>query len=226
MIEKKDYLKFAGQALVQSGAKIGTTLAGLPIVAVGLFFAENPKTHPFYPEVSYTHAQTYLEKGSSGTWRYEQLPDWAIMQPYRNLNYGLQGEPSGRWSAKRGGKERSFWSKWLQCAIRNPSNGFRYMDAFSCQVDNLDIEYLGDAGPLDIQPKLVPGWNFVKGMDRDTGKVYYSFQYIRGVGKTRGFKIRLGFKVEPSHIAEGDRPESRERATFTGRLGFKTIDAF
>lgn len=225
-ITKLDYAKFAGQVITQASAKFGMALIGLPVVAVGLFFTKTPSTHPFYPKVAYPHAPVYIKEGSSGEWTYEKLPDWGIMKPYDNLNYGLLGETSGRWSAKREGKEHSYLSRFRQAAIRNPCNGFRYMEAFSAQADNLDIEYTGDYGPLDIQPVLVPGRNFVKGTDRDTGKTYYAFQYVRAVGKTRGFRIRIGFKIEPSNIEKGDLPERKERVTFTTRFGVKKMDAF
>lgn len=223
----KDYVRFIGQVIFQSTAKLSTAIAGIPIIAVGLFFIQKPKKHPFYDFVSIKHRTHYIDKGSSGLWEYWQLPDWFIFKPYRNLNYGLLGEYTGRWSALREGDERSYPSMFRQCAIRNPANGFRYMDRFSCQVDNCDIVYKGDYGPLDIQPVLVPGCNFVKAKDRDTGRVYYSFQYVRAMGKHHGFRIRAGFKVEPSHIDRGDMVEAKERATFTVRFNpWKKVDAF
>lgn len=226
-ITNKDYARFAGQVVLQGTAKLGCALIGLPIIAAGLLRTETPDTHPFYNYIARMHDPRYVSEGSSGSWNYVKLPSWKIMKPFDNLNYGLLGEPSGRWSAKRGGDERSYRSMFRQAAIRNPANGFRYMDAFSCQVDNCDIVYKGDPGPLDIQPVLKPGWNFVKAQDRDTGKVYYSFQYVRAMGKRHGFRIRLGFKVEPSHMNKGDIPEAKERATFTTRFNvWKPIDAF
>ncbi len=149
------------------------------------------------------------------------------MKPYSNLNYGLLGEPTGRWSALRDGKERTYASMFRQAAVRNPANGLRYVDFTSCQVDNCDIIYKGDFGPLDIQPKLVPGCNFTKGVDKTSGRKYYSFQYVTAMGKDHGFRIRAGFKIEPSHSTRGDLEPSKERSTFTMRFNpYKAIDAF
>lgn len=222
-----DYVKFVGQVLFQSTAKLATAIVGLPLIAFALFFIEKPKKHPFYSFVKIQHTPHYIDKGSSGTWEYWQLPDWWILKPYRNLNYGLLGEYYGRWSALREGDERSYFSMFRQCALRNPANGLRYMDLFSCQVDNCDIAYKGAYGPLQVKYNLNPGWNFVKGKDRDTGRCYYSFQYVRGIGDNHGFRIRIGFKIEPSHIERGDIKESKERATFTLRVNpYKEVNPF
>lgn len=224
-----DPVLFVGQVAVQASAKLACSLAGLVIVPIGLTKTRYPDKHPFRDYVQRSHDQKYMVEGSSGNWIYERLPDWKIMRPFDNLNYGLRGEHNGRWSALVNGKEGKTWYKFRQAAIRNPSNGMRYMDAFSCQVDNCDIVWWGDEGPLDIQPKLHEGWNFVKGVNRDTGKKYYSFQLVKGWGKkkTHAFRIRIGFKVEPSHIGRGDLPPRKERATFTFRLNpYKSVDPF
>lgn len=220
-ITKLDYAKFAAQAAFQSTAKVVTTVVGLPIIALALYDIRKPKTHPFYDYTNIAHRVDYTIEGASGRWEYWQLPNWGgVTKPYQNLNYGLLGEPSGRWSAMCDGNERSYLNMFEQCALRNPSNGLRYMDRFSCQVDNCDIAYKGDEGPLEDG---VYGWNFVKARDKDSGRHFYSVRFVKKISKTKVFRFRLGFKIEPSHIGEGDRPPARERATFTGRLGLDSI---
>lgn len=224
-----DPLLFFVQVVVQSTVKLSIALAGLVIVPIGLLKTRYPTTHPFRDYVRREHEQRYIDEGSSGEWVYERLPDWWIMRPFDNINYGLRGEHNGRFSALHNGKEDRWYIKFIQAAVRNPANGLRYMEPFSCQVDDCDIVWWGDEGPLEIQPKLVEGWNFVKGTDRDSGRRYYSFQLIKGYGKKkdRAFRIRIGFKVEPSHLKRGDLPPRKERATFTFRLNpMKKVDLF
>ena len=215
------------QSFIQLTAKLVVALLGLIIVPIGLLKTRFPSTHPFRDYVEIDHTQKYIDRGSSGHWVYERLPDWKIMKPFDNLNYGLRGEHTGRFSALHDGKESTFRVKFIQAALRNPANGLRYTDFFSCQVDNCDIVWWGDEGPLDIQPELKPGWNFVKGTDRDTGRNYYGFKVVKGIGSSHAFQFRCGFKVEPSHIGRGDLPPRKERATFTFRINpYKAINPF
>lgn len=223
---------FIFQVLFQMSSKLIFGILGLPILAVACLFTRRPREYAFdttnfrYPiekrgiDVVCKHRADYIAKGASGLWIYERLPDWGfITRPFDNLNYGLRGELTGKWSAHQDGKEHTWWAMFKQAAFRNPVNGFRYMDAFSCQVDNCYIYYTGSEGPLGRRDEgIVEGWNFVKGVDRETDKKYYSFQWVKQWNEDRMSRIRIGFKIEPSHKNRGDLPVDKERATFTVRL--------
>ncbi len=224
-----DPIFFLIQVPIQMAIKLFFALAGLFIIPVALTKTRFPDKHPFRDYVQRQHEQRYIAEGASGNWIYERLPEWPIIKPFDNLNYGLRGEHNGRWSALVNGKEAKPWYKFRQAAIRNPANGLRYWDLTSCQVDNCDISWWGDKGPLQVNGGLVEGWNFVKGVDRDTKRKYYSFQLVHGWGKkkTHALRLRFGFKVEPSHIDRGDLPPRKERATFTFRINpYKSVELF
>lgn len=218
----------------------------LTFILAPLVIWTSKKTTNQFGEVSEQHSPKYIEQGSSGMWYYVATAvKW--LAPWNNLEDGLYGEPSGKHSARVGGKEASFKNMyaWL---IRNPFNqGKRLSRFFSCYVDDCIIEYWGQQ-ELSDKDDLKTGWYWVKATDQITGKTYYGFRHVesnhpntRPLFAKIAIKIAslfnnkrdysntvynavFGFKIQPRHALEVQGDDDKDKA-FTARVQFaSTID--
>ena len=228
------------------------TLVGLllvqPLIIVALkikyqMFCRQAPNNPFGESIV-EHSDHYMDAGSSGFWEF-----WSVNPSWHNGNFlqffiwlfgndedGFLGEPNGKHSARRNGKERSFLSMWLWC-LRNPfNNAKRYWSLMRCEVDFCHIRWGGDGEARDTygnvllndDDPLKTGWYFVEATDKRTGKKYYGFREVRHIGwhkieKNQTQKMKkvkhfiFGFKVKPKHAYEKQNEDDQVKG-FTFRL--------
>ena len=193
-----------------------------------------------YGESEATHSQRYIDEGSSGKWLFESttIP---IIELWTNLEDGQRGEPSGKWSAARKGKEATFWSKYCW-ALRNPVNKWkRQSQFFACFVKDCVIEYWGDK---EVSDKTVDGDGayFIMATSKVTGKKYFGYRkvvhfdklgwykllktiiskipYIKkyvSIFDNRVFQPTFGYKIKPTHATETQDADDLDKA-FTARV--------
>lgn len=164
-----------------------------------------------FGESTQAHKQKYIDQGSSGTWYY-MASEVPFIRLWSNYEDGDLGEPSGKQSARCGGKEASFWNRYKWNAFRNPFNmGKRTVSFFHCLVDDCDIEYWGDRV---VQGKYNQfGWYFIRAVDRNTGKVYYGYTSAEKNKDSETFTdCQLGFKVKPTHSGVIQDKDDKDKA--------------
>ena len=131
------------------------------------------------------------------------------------------GDRRGWWSNERNGNHKSFWSQYLWSAVRNPSNNLRFMPLSSINVKyakRIDLlagqEYVRDREGGE-------GYQFIRAISKN-GIPYYSFYLVKNYGNGKGFVIRFGFKVIPSHMEEysdvEDTPNGSENKGMTFKI--------
>lgn len=202
--------------------KLPLAIVGLFVVPVGLLFVQKGRPNKF-GETSQCHKGKYIEKGASGHWDYWSLPGWLWL--WSNDEDGLLGEPSGKHSARVGGKERSFWGMYQWAAIRNPVNNLRYTRLMSCRVEDCDIEWKGvgdsynaeGALLLNDNDPLLEGWYFVRATHRETGRKYYNYRRVKRLKSGKILHIRCGFKVKPVHVGAVFDEDDKDKG-FTYRI--------
>lgn len=179
--------------------------------------AKRQHVHPFGLATEGKHAADYIAAGSSGRWEYCNSPiSW--LQGWNNLEDGVNGEPSGKHSARCGGKEASWWSRFMW-TCRNPYNvGKRTNPLYFCPVNDCILQWWGDEVITDKAP-VIDGWHFVRAVHRVTGRVYYGYRSVRlrPDGKVR--QVTLGFKIKPTHAEQVQDPDDADKA-FTARIQF------
>jgi len=150
-------------------------LAVFPMgILVALFC--KPSTN-FLGETELPHKQSYIDQGSSGTWKF-LFTDLPVIKWWANLEDGQAGEDSGRWSASRGGNEYSFLSKWLW-AIRNPFNYFKRTSRWlACYVNDCVVSHYGSYDVSDKVSEGNTGGYFVMAKDKSNGRVYYGYRRV------------------------------------------------
>ena len=196
-------------------------VAGLFLVPVGILFMQKDNTNKF-GERTFRHSQKYREQGSSGYWEYWEFPK--ILWPWSNDEDGALGEPSGKHSARVGGKERSFGAIYQWMALRNPFNNTkRYTALFACKPEECKIEWIGDGNKvsgrveLDDGEPLKEGWYFLKAYK--SWWPYYSFRLVKRRKNGKIIHIRLGYKVKPRHIGKTFDADDKTKG-FTFRITF------
>lgn len=192
---------------------LGLPLAYLHSIRIGTVAAHNKTKHP----------------KASGYWQYFGVPhSWLVSKnPYKrfvcmynNFKDGWLGDKRGEWSHIREGKEGSIISMILWNGFRNPTNGLREMDYFSCVPDDLEeVHIWGHDFELDNKPKVDTGWWFIMGKKGD--RTYHSFRAVNIVfdGK-KAYNASIGFKLKPDHFTQGED----EAKGFTGRVSLFDID--
>jgi hypothetical protein len=174
-------------------------------------------SHPQGKALTSTHSQKYVDAGSSGSWEYTNS-NLKICKWWNNYEDGTLGEPSGKHSARVGGKERSFISKY-SWTIRNPFNyAKRSIPIFFCPVNDCDIEYWGDFNVSDTATDG-GGWHFCKATNVLTGRTYYWWRWVRVISDTKVKVAAIGFKIKPSHALSMQDKDDLDKA-FTVRLPF------
>lgn len=170
------------------------------------------------------HSNQYVAMGSSGKWQY-LMTDVPVLRWFGNLEDGLLGEPSGKYSASVNGKERKFINK-LMWVWRNPFNyAKRNSKLLACYVNDCTVTYKGD---YDVNDKVrYGGGSFFVMAKRNnwemfTWPVYYGYRKVfvwddvyiyskltKFISKVFGIKhsvfrdrvcnITFGYKIKPSH---------------------------
>lgn len=185
---------------------------------MGLLVAATSKKQTAHPQgkaLLAKHEPGYIEAGSSGNWEYRNS-NWKICKWWNNLEDGTLGEPSGKHSARCGGKERSFWNQYLW-TIRNPFNyAKRTIPLFYCPIDDCEIEYWGH---FDVTDKEYgeDKWHFCKATNTKTGRVYYWYRSVKFVSPTKVRQASIGFKFKPAHAYVVQDADDKDKA-FTVRL--------
>lgn len=161
---------------------VGTFVFG-PLVIL-----TSKKTTSPHGESEETHSEKYIAQGSSGKWYYIAT-SWPFLSWWNNYEDGLAGEPSGKHSAREGGKEYTYGAmyRWL---IRNPFNQKkRTSPFFACFVNDCVIEFWhgGSENPTDKAP-IVDGWYFIKATHKTTKKVYYGYRYVSSYETLTGWR--------------------------------------
>ena len=212
-----DIIKAVFQWLYVSVALGALCLLGLLVVPFSILTSKRQSN--FVGELEQAHSARYQSEGSSGWWEY-RASDIPFLRWFSNYEDGDLGEPSGKYSASRGGDERSFASRYNWLALRNPVNMLkRTHPFFHCLVDECAIKYWGDYTVDDKGFNW--GWQFVKATSLKTGKAYYGYRYTKPLETGYCRQYRLGFKVKPSHAKETQDADERDKA-FTLRAQFKS----
>lgn len=218
----------------------------LTFVLAPLVILTAKRTTNAFGETTQPHNEDYIRQGASGIWYYVATAvKW--LTPWNNYEDGLNGEPSGKHSARVNGKEESFWARY-QWMIRNPFNeGKRTNKFFACFVDQCKIEYWGDEYLTDKTP-IQEGKYWVRATDLKTGRVYYGYRHVRSnadpkkrpllakiaisvaqlFNKMRGidkdytntvYNVVFGFKIRPTHAGEVQGKDDKDKAV-TARIQF------
>jgi hypothetical protein len=181
------------------------------------FFAaltSKPMTNAF-GEIAQKHDQKYIDQGSSQFWTYMASPI-PFIRLWSNYEDGDLGEPSGKQSVRCKGEEGTFWNRYKWLALRNGFNmGKRTLAFFHCIVEDCDIEYWGDEFITDKSPDFY-GWQFTVATHRKTGKKYYGYYSVEGLGDNKVRVHRYGFKIKPSHAGKIQDADDKDKA-FTAR---------
>ena len=195
-----------------------------------------------FGESEQDHDQKYIDQGSSGKWRYAATKV-KILEWWNNLEDGLNGEPSGKHSARVKGKEESFFARY-QWLIRNPVNQLKRLSRFfACYVEDCDIIYYGSGYVTDKAP-IVEGAYWVVATDRTTGRKYYGYRCVRSNANPKDraliatlvIKLAIlfgkkkesdythtvynsvwGFKIRPTHAGEEQDSDDKDKS-FTARI--------
>ena len=217
-MKKTDYIRaIVSWAMVSVLYSFGWAMTFIMAPFVALT-ARKQKTHPFDKPLTSKHRQRYIDEGSSGEWEYVNS-NVKLLKWWNNLEDGLYGEPSGKFSASIKGKEKSLYGM-IRWTLRNPFNyGKRTLPLFHCDVNNCDISYIGEYRLSDKIPTL-GGWNFTKAVDRTTGRHYYYFRWVKHYPNNKVRQFSIGFKIKPEHGDIEQSLDDRDKA-FTIRLPFK-----
>ena len=194
------------------------------------------------------HSDKYIAEGSSGKWQF-----WAsavrFIRRWNNYEDGLWGEPSGKHSARVGGKEATFWNKYSWICRNAYNEGKRTSRFFACYVNDCDIQFWGTGDVSDKDP-IKDGWYFIRAVDRTTGRVYYGYRYVVANERNSGIRLMIvktlmgignllskltggekrtlagtvynavfGYKIKPSHATEVQDADDLDKA-FTARVQF------
>lgn len=177
------------------------------------------RTTNVFGESEQEHDDDYKAQGSSGKWYYvATLVKW--LDGWNNLEDGLNGEPSGKNSARCNGKEESFWNRysWL---IRNPFNkGKRLSRLFSCYVEDCDIEYWGSQYVTDKAP-LVEGAYWVCATDRKTGRKYYGYRRVSSNADKKNQPLITKLAIKLAVLFLGKKEEDYTNTVYNAVFGFK-----
>lgn len=172
-----EYIKAAFQFVFLFISNIILVLIGLFVVAIALPFRVDGVS------------------GSDGR-RISNLPRcvWIFGNDYD----GVLGDKRGWWAANTPFKlpVDHFISMYTWAALRNPVNNKRFTSMFSATVAGSIISYKGNFKVKDKAGQ--EGWQFVT--TENKGKKWYGFYLVKLWSLERAFVIRLGYKVEPSHI--------------------------
>jgi len=194
-------------------------LLTFPLGVIVAATAKPQSQHPQNKPLTSLHSDKYISEGSSGSWVYVNS-NVKFVKNWNNYEDGLNGEPSGKHSARESGKEDSFLARY-RWTIRNPFNwGKRTNPLYHCMVNNCTVEYWGD---YDISDKDVSksGWHLVKATDKNTGKVYYNYRSVNHLGNGQVKQGSIGYKIKPSHADQVQDDDDLDKA-FTIRLPIKT----
>lgn len=217
-MNKLDYVKAPIKWLVVTlcmSVLWALTFVLAPFVALT---ARKQVTHPFNKPITSYHREKYIEQGSSGYWEYYNS-NVRFLKWWNNLEDGLLGEPSGKFSSSVKGKERKWWNM-VRWTLRNPFNyGKRTLPLFHCDVNNCKVEYIGDYDINDKDPTK-SGWHFVKATHNTTGRTYYYLRWVKHLGNGIVRNGAIGFKLKPSHRDVVQDLDDADKA-FTFRIPVK-----
>ena len=175
-------------------------------------------THPQGKPITSKRSEKYSSM-SSPEWEYWNSP-YKLFSWWNNYEDGTLGEPSGKHSARVGGKEKSKWNQYLW-TIRNPFNWAKRTNSkYHCLVDNCTIEYYGQ---YELSDKEVDkqGWQLVIATDKYSGRKYHSYRSVKVTEDMQVRHIRIGMKISPAHAMSVQDEDDKDKA-FTLRLPFKT----
>lgn len=218
-IPKKEWIKAWVQWI---GVLIPYSILAFLTIPLGLIVAATSKPQSKHPQgkpITQPHSDRYKAEGSSGNWDYRNS-NIPFVKWWNNYEDGTLGEPSGKNSANRKGKERTFLSQYLW-TIRNPFNwGKRTLPYFHCKVNDCTIEYWGD---FEVSDKefTQDASHFVKATNVYTGKVYYWYRSVKFVDRSTVRQTAIGFKLKPSHALTVQDVDDLDKA-FTIRPPVKT----
>lgn len=184
------------QWLALAVLRLGLLLLGMPLVAVGVFFA--------VPGASLSDGRAIVN-----------LPRWLWL--WGNDFDGLDGDKRQWWAANcdalvlwgllpwlrtrgvpLGSLPVTAWlARWWWAAVRNPVNNLRLVPWLSCPVSECDIAFLGDYTVEDKPGQ--GGWQFVRATRRGGRSRWYGFYVVRVTSATTAAVLRLGFKIKPAH---------------------------
>lgn len=191
------------------------TFIAAPFIALT---AKKQTEHQFNKPLTAEHSEKYKAQGSSGYWEYWNS-NVKLLRWFNNLEDGVLGEPSGKFSSSVKGKERRFLSI-IRWTLRNPYNfAKRTLPLFSCKVNECNIQYVGDYQISDKEPDL-GGWYFVKATHRKTKRTYFYFRWVKHLEDGYVRQASIGFKLKPEHADIFQDLDDADKS-FTLRLPFK-----
>jgi len=168
-------------------------------------------------ERSAIHSPQYRALGSSGFWEYWASP-WRWLDAWNNYEDGTLGEPSGKHSARCGGKERTWLNQYLWICRNSFNKAKRTSSFFACFVNDCDIEWWGSR-TLSDKDQPVPGWHFCRAVHRKTGRVYYGYRRVALNDDGSVYNAVFGFKIKPGHAGTVQDADDLDKA-FTLRIQF------
>lgn len=184
-------LQAAWQFISTFALSVPMIIAGLPLVAVGLFFRRE------YPHT----ARPFTQYPAEVPWMLVRLPSW--LRPWDHVVDGFYGDTRGWWhrhAAFQGGSRR-FLNMWVWGALRNTCDYWRRF-MISCPIDECVIMKLaGSADEVNANGRLA-GWNFLVAIHRETGQRWYQFCLVWPWSQSRCFNVWLGWKFKLAHATE------------------------
>lgn len=130
----------------------------------------------------------------------DHFPKWAYI--WDNQEDGIYGP---KWfGIYTNIPSETFKRCFLWSAVRNPANNMRYIDLFN--VSHRKGIRFNSWGNAEVpEPQLArrlggSAWHFT--LVRQKGVWYFSWWYIRAIGKDRHFRIRTGWKCTPEWIKQ------------------------
>lgn len=154
--------------------KLLASVLGLVVVLIAL---------PFSKKVIPPEIPTTVSRIVADGWQFIRLPLWADWC-WGNDKYGAEG--NWFWNAK------TFWRRYWWLAIRNPANNLQRYSLFRFNANPAQIRYLGTNLINDV--KGIPGWQLV--WQGSYAGMYILLPY----SSTRCFKLRIGYKIDPSAL--------------------------
>lgn len=179
-----EFMRIAIEWLWLICVTIVTTLAGLLVVAVGVFFPT--------PDYSKSDGRPIVN-----------LPRWLWL--WGNDFDGLDGDKRGWWAENTpfGWPVHGKLARWWWAAVRNPVNNLRLLKAFSCPVADCAISSKGN--PVVEDKPGLGGWQFVTA---SVGKKkWHGFYFVHELTPSRAFVVRAGFKIKPEHQGSDEPPK-------------------
>lgn len=186
-------------------ASLVVDLIGLPLVWIGVHFVRT------FPE---TERDFTDPTKAAGKWKLVRLPTWLL--PWDNAYDGLLGDKRGWWNNyclenyKKPATDP--YCMWQWAAVRNSGNYFS-RNMIGCDVSKCNIVKI--AGN-DLCDEDNPGWHLLCATDRETGKQYPYFGWVRFITKDHYAYIRMGWKIKLSH--NGTTSDSRDQDRFKGNV--------